>query len=59
MADKLIAVEKIKAFWHSQVHDPDKWDLNMLCQLIRRKDQKLQLARTIITPVRSFANGKS
>ncbi|XP_011072883.1 mitochondrial import receptor subunit TOM5 homolog [Sesamum indicum] len=29
MADKVISVDKIKAFWHSQFHDPDKWDLNM------------------------------
>ncbi|KAI3454809.1 hypothetical protein Pfo_011472 [Paulownia fortunei] len=28
MADKVISVENIKAFWHSQFHDPDKWDLN-------------------------------
>lgn len=28
MADAVISVEKIKAFYHSQVHDPDKWDLN-------------------------------
>ncbi|KAL3637904.1 hypothetical protein CASFOL_018352 [Castilleja foliolosa] len=27
MADA-ISVEKIKAFWHSQVHDPEKWELN-------------------------------
>ncbi|KAL3640502.1 hypothetical protein CASFOL_015470 [Castilleja foliolosa] len=27
MADT-VSVEKIKAFWHSQVHDPDKWELN-------------------------------
>ncbi|KAK6148623.1 hypothetical protein DH2020_019535 [Rehmannia glutinosa] len=29
MADKVISVENIKAFWHSQFHDPEKWDLNM------------------------------
>ncbi|XP_051137905.1 mitochondrial import receptor subunit TOM5 homolog isoform X1 [Andrographis paniculata] len=29
MADKVISVENMKAFWHSQVHDPEKWDLNM------------------------------
>lgn len=28
MADAMISVEKIKAFYHSQIHDPDKWDLN-------------------------------
>ncbi|XP_073124006.1 mitochondrial import receptor subunit TOM5 homolog [Henckelia pumila] len=29
MADRLLSVEDIKAFWHSQVHDPEKWELNM------------------------------
>ncbi|KAL8457613.1 hypothetical protein ACS0TY_034658 [Phlomoides rotata] len=29
MADKAVSLDSIKAFWHSQVHDPDKWDLNM------------------------------
>ncbi|KAK6153473.1 hypothetical protein DH2020_013112 [Rehmannia glutinosa] len=29
MANRLISVEDIKAFWHSQFHDPEKWDLNM------------------------------
>ncbi|KAJ8752762.1 hypothetical protein K2173_007072 [Erythroxylum novogranatense] len=30
MADTTIALEKLKAFWHSQVHDEEKWALNML-----------------------------
>ncbi|KAK9267026.1 hypothetical protein L1049_025295 [Liquidambar formosana] len=29
MADTAISVEKLKAFWHSQVHDEEKWALNM------------------------------
>ncbi|KAG8384185.1 hypothetical protein BUALT_Bualt04G0091800 [Buddleja alternifolia] len=35
MADRMISVEKVKVFWHSQVHDTDKWDLNMklLCAI--------------------------
>lgn len=28
MADKGISLDRIKAFWHSQVHDPEKWDAN-------------------------------
>lgn len=30
MADKAISVDKIKAYLSSQVHDPDKWDNNMV-----------------------------
>ncbi|PSS07987.1 Mitochondrial import receptor subunit like [Actinidia chinensis var. chinensis] len=29
MADSVISMEKVKAFWHSQVHDEEKWALNM------------------------------
>nr|XP_016505857.1 PREDICTED: mitochondrial import receptor subunit TOM5 homolog [Nicotiana tabacum] len=29
MADSVISGDKIKAFWHSQVHDEEKWNLNM------------------------------
>ncbi|GFZ07690.1 Mitochondrial import receptor subunit like [Actinidia chinensis var. chinensis] len=29
MADAVISMEKIKAFWHSQVHDDEKWALNV------------------------------
>ncbi|KAL7153081.1 hypothetical protein ABFS83_04G141400 [Erythranthe nasuta] len=29
MANKSISLDSIKAFWHSQVHDPEKWDHNM------------------------------
>ncbi|XP_021901652.1 mitochondrial import receptor subunit TOM5 homolog [Carica papaya] len=29
MADKVISLEKLKAIWHSQVHDEEKWALNM------------------------------
>ncbi|XP_057952877.1 mitochondrial import receptor subunit TOM5 homolog [Malania oleifera] len=29
MADSVIPLEKLKAFWHSQVHDEEKWALNM------------------------------
>ncbi|XP_057805038.1 mitochondrial import receptor subunit TOM5 homolog [Salvia miltiorrhiza] len=29
MADKVISLDSIKAFWHSQVHDPEKWDHNV------------------------------
>uniref|UniRef100_A0A3Q7GGH9 Uncharacterized protein n=1 Tax=Solanum lycopersicum TaxID=4081 RepID=A0A3Q7GGH9_SOLLC len=28
MADSVISVDKVKAFWHSQVHDEEKWNLN-------------------------------
>ncbi|XP_052179517.1 mitochondrial import receptor subunit TOM5 homolog [Diospyros lotus] len=28
MADAVISMEKLKAFWHSQVHDEEKWALN-------------------------------
>ncbi|KAK6250087.1 hypothetical protein SCA6_004092 [Theobroma cacao] len=30
MADPVISIDKVKAFWHSQVHDEEKWALNML-----------------------------
>ncbi|KAF8378580.1 hypothetical protein HHK36_029926 [Tetracentron sinense] len=29
MADTVISMEKLKEFWHSQVHDEEKWALNM------------------------------
>ncbi|EOY22084.1 hypothetical protein QUC31_007563 [Theobroma cacao] len=29
MADPVISIDKVKAFWHSQVHDEEKWALNM------------------------------
>ncbi|KAI8543082.1 hypothetical protein RHMOL_Rhmol08G0190500 [Rhododendron molle] len=29
MADSMISMEKIKAFWHSQVHDEQQWAQNM------------------------------
>ncbi|KAJ6868706.1 mitochondrial import receptor subunit TOM5 [Populus alba x Populus x berolinensis] len=29
MADSSVSTDKIKAFWHSQVHDEEKWALNM------------------------------
>lgn len=29
MADLPISVDSLKRFWHSQVHDPDKWAFNM------------------------------
>ncbi|XP_047338958.1 mitochondrial import receptor subunit TOM5 homolog [Impatiens glandulifera] len=29
MAQTVISVEKIKSFWHSQVHDEEKWAVNM------------------------------
>ncbi|KAK4350355.1 hypothetical protein RND71_029668 [Anisodus tanguticus] len=29
MAASVISMDKIKAFWHSQVHDEEKWNLNM------------------------------
>uniref|UniRef100_A0A2P2JKG8 Mitochondrial import receptor subunit TOM5 homolog n=1 Tax=Rhizophora mucronata TaxID=61149 RepID=A0A2P2JKG8_RHIMU len=29
MADTLISLDSLKALWHSQVHDEDKWALNM------------------------------
>lgn len=28
MADSVISLEKVKAFWHSQVHEEEKWNLN-------------------------------
>ncbi|KAK9203842.1 hypothetical protein WN943_014099 [Citrus x changshan-huyou] len=28
MADSVVSLEKVKAFWHSQVHDEEKWALN-------------------------------
>ncbi|KAH0690551.1 hypothetical protein KY289_017909 [Solanum tuberosum] len=28
MADSVISVDKVKAFWHSQVHDEERWNLN-------------------------------
>ncbi|CAA3026445.1 mitochondrial import receptor subunit TOM5 homolog [Olea europaea subsp. europaea] len=34
MAETVISVEKIKAFWHSQLNDPDKWDLNKLLRAV-------------------------
>ncbi|KAJ6970256.1 mitochondrial import receptor subunit TOM5 [Populus alba x Populus x berolinensis] len=29
MADSSVSTDKLKAFWHSQVHDEEKWALNM------------------------------
>lgn len=29
MAKSAISVEKIKDFWHSQVHDEEKWAFNV------------------------------
>ncbi|KAG5223462.1 mitochondrial import receptor [Salix suchowensis] len=29
MADSSVSIDKLKAFWHSQVHDEEKWALNM------------------------------
>ncbi|XP_058180747.1 mitochondrial import receptor subunit TOM5 homolog [Rhododendron vialii] len=29
MADSMISMDKIKAFWHSQVHDEQQWAQNM------------------------------
>ncbi|XP_019058622.1 PREDICTED: mitochondrial import receptor subunit TOM5 homolog [Tarenaya hassleriana] len=29
MADTVVSIDKLKAFWHSQVHDEEKWALNM------------------------------
>ncbi|XP_057480160.1 mitochondrial import receptor subunit TOM5 homolog [Actinidia eriantha] len=29
MADSVISMEKVKTFLHSQVHDEEKWALNM------------------------------
>ncbi|XP_009627646.1 mitochondrial import receptor subunit TOM5 homolog [Nicotiana tomentosiformis] len=29
MADSVISFDKVKAFWNSQVHDEEKWNLNM------------------------------
>ncbi|KAK4735502.1 hypothetical protein R3W88_009763 [Solanum pinnatisectum] len=28
MADSVISVDKVKAFWQSQVHDEERWNLN-------------------------------
>ncbi|XP_059643750.1 mitochondrial import receptor subunit TOM5 homolog [Cornus florida] len=28
MADSVISMEKVKAFWNSQIYDEDKWALN-------------------------------
>ncbi|GAB4860885.1 hypothetical protein Ancab_036045 [Ancistrocladus abbreviatus] len=28
MPDVGISLEKVKQFWHSQVHDPEKWAMN-------------------------------
>ncbi|MFS7952434.1 putative mitochondrial import receptor subunit TOM5 viridi [Helianthus anomalus] len=28
MADAVISLDKIKAFWRSQVHDEDNWAMN-------------------------------
>ncbi|XP_019056657.1 PREDICTED: mitochondrial import receptor subunit TOM5 homolog [Tarenaya hassleriana] len=29
MAVTVVSIENLKAFWHSQVHDEEKWALNM------------------------------
>ncbi|KAK4362301.1 hypothetical protein RND71_017542 [Anisodus tanguticus] len=29
MAASVISLDNIKAFWHSQFHDEEKWNLNM------------------------------
>ncbi|KAL9337722.1 hypothetical protein Peur_069491 [Populus x canadensis] len=29
MADSSVSIDKLKALWHSQVHDEEKWALNM------------------------------
>ncbi|GMQ10947.1 hypothetical protein CsSME_00053752 [Camellia sinensis var. sinensis] len=29
MVDAVISMDKIKAFWNSQVHNEEKWALNM------------------------------
>ncbi|KAJ8448872.1 hypothetical protein Cgig2_030728 [Carnegiea gigantea] len=41
MADFPISMEKIKQFWHSQVHDESKWDMNMFRDEEQWKGQKL------------------
>lgn len=33
MADSSVSIDKLKAFWHSQVHDEEKWALNMVHSL--------------------------
>lgn len=33
MADSMISMENIKAFWHSQVHDEQQWAQNMVTSL--------------------------
>ncbi|OAY47495.1 mitochondrial import receptor subunit TOM5 homolog [Manihot esculenta] len=29
MADSVVSLEKLKAFWNSQIYDEEKWALNM------------------------------
>ncbi|XP_044485237.1 mitochondrial import receptor subunit TOM5 homolog [Mangifera indica] len=29
MADSVISLDKLKAIWHSQIHDEEKWALNV------------------------------
>ncbi|EOA21885.1 hypothetical protein CARUB_v10002362mg, partial [Capsella rubella] len=29
MANNVISIDKLKAFWHSEVHDEQKWAVNM------------------------------
>ncbi|KAJ4713209.1 Mitochondrial import receptor subunit TOM5 [Melia azedarach] len=29
MAESVISVEKLKSLWHSQLHDEEKWALNV------------------------------
>jgi hypothetical protein len=30
MADSSVSIDQLKAIWHSQVHDEEKWALNMV-----------------------------
>ncbi|KAJ0106430.1 mitochondrial import receptor subunit TOM5 homolog [Pistacia vera] len=29
MADSVISLDKLKTIWHSQIHDEEKWALNV------------------------------
>ncbi|CAI0560369.1 unnamed protein product [Linum tenue] len=29
MANSVVSLDNLKAFWHSQVHDEQNWDVNM------------------------------
>ncbi|MBA0821326.1 hypothetical protein Goarm_018192, partial [Gossypium armourianum] len=29
MANSMVSLDKLKAFWHSQVHDEENWARNM------------------------------